>query len=79
MMLGSNHRDVTFVVYPQRIPNASVQEMTPDAEARMAELLRLISRERDPRRVVALAKELERLLASEPDHPKSLEAPKPNS
>jgi hypothetical protein len=43
--------------------------MTPDDEARMAELLTLIARERDPRRVVALAKELERLLASEPEPP----------
>jgi hypothetical protein len=35
----------------------------------MAELLRLIARERDPRRVVMLAKELEQLLASEPEPP----------
>jgi hypothetical protein len=68
-MLGSNHRGVTFVVYPQPVPIASVGTMTPDDEARMAELLKLISRERDPRRVVALAKELERLLASEPELP----------
>jgi hypothetical protein len=43
--------------------------MTPDDEARMAELLKLIARERDPRRVVTLAKELERLLESEPEPP----------
>jgi len=38
----------------------------------MAELLKLIARERDPRRVVALAKEVEQLLASEPETPKSI-------
>jgi len=43
--------------------------MTPDDEARMAELVKLIARERDPRRVVMLAKELEQLLASEPEPP----------
>jgi hypothetical protein len=43
--------------------------MTPDDEAYMAELLKLIAHERDPRRVVALAKELERLLNSEPKPP----------
>ena len=43
--------------------------MTPDDEAWMAELLKLIARERDPRRVVMLAKELERLLESEPEPP----------
>jgi len=43
--------------------------MTSDDEARMTELLRLIARERDPRRVVMLAKELEQLLASEPEPP----------
>jgi len=40
--------------------------MTPEDEAWMAELLKLIARERDPRKVVALAKELEPLLNSEP-------------
>jgi hypothetical protein len=43
--------------------------MTPDDEAWMAELLKLIARERDPRRVVMLAKELERLMESEPKSP----------
>jgi hypothetical protein len=43
--------------------------MTREDEAWMAELLKLIARERDPRRVVILAKELERLLASEPEPP----------
>jgi hypothetical protein len=43
--------------------------MTLDDEARMAELLKLIAHERDPRRVVILAKELERLLESELEPP----------
>jgi len=69
VLYASNHRGIT-VVYPLRIPpNARVSGMTADDEARMAELLRLIARERDPRRVVMLAKELEQLLASEPEPP----------
>jgi len=66
---GSNNHGVTFVVYHRRIPNASVWKMRPEDEARMAELLKLIARERDPRRVLILAKELEQLLASEPAPP----------
>jgi hypothetical protein len=43
--------------------------MKPEDEARMAELLKLIAHERDPRRVVILAKELERLLGAESEPP----------
>jgi hypothetical protein len=65
---------VTRQRYVRRLPSApfpllALGTMTPDDEARMAELLRLIAQERDPRRVVMLAKELEQLLASEPEPP----------
>lgn len=57
------------IAAPQPFPLLALGTMTPHDEAYMAELLKLIARERDPREVVALATELERLLNSEPKPP----------
>ncbi len=66
---GSNQPALRSLSTLSPFPLLALGTMTLDDEARMAELLKLIARERDPRRVVLLAKELERLLDSEPEPP----------
>jgi hypothetical protein len=70
-MHGRNQPALRSWSTPARSHCLALGTMTPEDEARVAELLKLIARERDPRRVVALAKELERLLNSEPKPPET--------
>ena len=67
LMRGSNQPALRSSSTLSPLPLLGLGTMTLDDEARMAELLKLIAHERDPRRVVTLAKELERLLESEPE------------
>ena len=71
MMRDSNQPALRSWSTSSPFPLLALGTMTPEDEACMAELLKLISRERDPRKVVALAKELERLLDSEPEPPEA--------